>query len=112
MESTGPNPYPRAEARGAGGFRAVVRLAAALGVVFLVCVGGAGVAQVETHVPAPVAGAKSVTIERILHETLDAYGVDNGFEIYPGTHTGDAAFRFQDHVMPFFSRHLESSAKR
>jgi enterochelin esterase-like enzyme len=49
---------------------------------------------------------------RKLHQTLDAYGVDNSFEIYPGTHTSDVAFRFQDHVLPFFSRHLEFSAKR
>jgi enterochelin esterase-like enzyme len=49
---------------------------------------------------------------RKLHDTLNAYGVDNSFEIYPGTHTSDVAFRFQDHVMPFFGAHLEFSAKR
>jgi len=41
-----------------------------------------------------------------LHEALDRYGVANTFEIYPGTHTSDVAVRFQEHVMPFFSRTL------
>jgi enterochelin esterase-like enzyme len=49
---------------------------------------------------------------RKLHEILDAYGVGNSFEIYPGTHTSDVAIRFQDHVMPFFGAHLQFSAKR
>ena len=41
-----------------------------------------------------------------LHETLDSYGVPNAFEIYSGTHTSAVADRFQNHVMPFFSKHL------
>jgi len=41
-----------------------------------------------------------------LHDRLDAYGIANSFEIYPGTHTSNVAFRFQDYVMPFFSRTL------
>ena len=41
-----------------------------------------------------------------LHDMLDRYGVANTFEIYPGTHTSDVAGRFQDHVIPFFSRTL------
>jgi enterochelin esterase-like enzyme len=41
-----------------------------------------------------------------LHAVLDSYGVANSFEIYPGTHTSRVAFRFQDQVLPFFSRHL------
>ena len=28
------------------------------------------------------------------------------FDIYPGTHTSEIAVRFQEHVMPFFSRTL------
>jgi S-formylglutathione hydrolase FrmB len=40
------------------------------------------------------------------HDLLDSYGIQNSFEIYPGTHTSNVAFRFQDHVMPFFSRTL------
>lgn len=41
-----------------------------------------------------------------LHEAMDAYGITNSFEIYPGTHTSNVAFRFQDFVLPFFSRNL------
>jgi S-formylglutathione hydrolase FrmB len=41
-----------------------------------------------------------------LHDALDRYGIANTFEIYPGTHTSDVAVRFQEHVMPFFSRTL------
>jgi enterochelin esterase-like enzyme len=41
-----------------------------------------------------------------LHEILDNYGVANGFEIYKGTHTSAVADRFQNHVLPFFSKNL------
>jgi S-formylglutathione hydrolase FrmB len=41
-----------------------------------------------------------------LHDVFDKYGIANGFEIYPGTHTSAVADRFQNHVMPFFSRNL------
>lgn len=41
-----------------------------------------------------------------LHEALDKYGIAHGFEIYAGTHTSKVADRFQNHVLPFFSRHL------
>jgi Enterochelin esterase and related enzymes len=41
-----------------------------------------------------------------LHNVLDAYGIANGFEIYHGTHTSAVADRFQNHVMPFFSKNL------
>ena len=41
-----------------------------------------------------------------LHEALDRYGIANGFEVYQGTHTSKVADRFQNYVMPFFSRHL------
>ena len=48
-----------------------------------------------------------------LHDVLDRYGIANTFEIYPGTHTSDVAVRFQEHVMPFFSRTLSfEPAKR
>jgi enterochelin esterase-like enzyme len=43
---------------------------------------------------------------RKLHEILDSYGIRNRFTMYPGTHTSAVAYRFQDHVLPFFSRHL------
>jgi enterochelin esterase-like enzyme len=41
-----------------------------------------------------------------LHEVLDKYGIANNFEIYSGTHTSAVADRFQNHVMPFFSKNL------
>ena len=41
-----------------------------------------------------------------LHEVLDRYGIANSFEIYEGTHTSDVALRFQNQVLPFFSRNL------
>ena len=41
-----------------------------------------------------------------LHEILDNYGIPNSFEIYHGTHTSAVADRFQNHVMPFFSKNL------
>jgi S-formylglutathione hydrolase FrmB len=41
-----------------------------------------------------------------LHEILDSYGIANTFEAYPGTHTSAVADRFQNHVMPFFSKHV------
>jgi len=41
-----------------------------------------------------------------LHDALENYGIVNSFEIYPGTHTSNVAFRFQDYVMPFFSKSL------
>jgi enterochelin esterase-like enzyme len=41
-----------------------------------------------------------------LHEVLETYGIANSFELYQGTHTSKVADRFQNHVMPFFSRNL------
>ena len=41
-----------------------------------------------------------------LHDLMDSYGIANSFEIYPGTHVSNVAFRFQDYVLPFFSRTL------
>lgn len=41
-----------------------------------------------------------------LHEVLDTYGIANTFEIYAGTHTSAVAVRFQNYVLPFFSRNL------
>ena len=41
-----------------------------------------------------------------LHQILDTYGIANSFEIYHGTHTSALAVRFQNYVMPFFSRNL------
>jgi len=47
-----------------------------------------------------------------LHEVLDRYGIANSFEIYAGTHTSDVADRFQNHVLPFFSEHLDARNQR
>lgn len=41
-----------------------------------------------------------------LHAILNSWNIANTFEVYPGTHTSQVAFRFQDHVLPFFSRNL------
>lgn len=41
-----------------------------------------------------------------VHQILDSYGIANSFEIYHGTHTSAVADRFQNHVMPFFSKNL------
>jgi enterochelin esterase-like enzyme len=41
-----------------------------------------------------------------LHTLLESYGIANAFEIYAGTHTSAVAFRFQDFVLPFFSKNL------
>jgi hypothetical protein len=41
-----------------------------------------------------------------LHTLLEGYGIANSFEIYSGTHTSAVAFRFQNFVIPFFSKNL------
>jgi enterochelin esterase-like enzyme len=41
-----------------------------------------------------------------LHDVLDKYGIPNSFEVFHGTHTSRVAYRFQNHVMPFFSQNL------
>jgi enterochelin esterase-like enzyme len=45
-----------------------------------------------------------------LHAILDTYGIANTFEIYSGTHTSAVADRFQNHVIPFFSKSLCTTA--
>ncbi len=41
-----------------------------------------------------------------LHDVLDTYRITNDFEVYQGTHTSKVADRFQNHVIPFFSKSL------
>jgi hypothetical protein len=41
-----------------------------------------------------------------VHEVLDTYGLAHAFEVYSGTHTSHVADRFQNHVLPFFSKNL------
>jgi enterochelin esterase-like enzyme len=47
-----------------------------------------------------------------LHDALDRYGIANTFEMYPGTHTSDVAVRFQEYVVPLFSRTLSFQPRR
>jgi S-formylglutathione hydrolase FrmB len=46
-----------------------------------------------------------------LHDMMDLYGIANAFELYQGTHTSKVADRFQNHVLPFFSKSLCFDAK-
>lgn len=41
-----------------------------------------------------------------LHDVLDSYDIKNSFQLYHGTHTSHVAYRFQNHVIPFFSQNL------
>jgi enterochelin esterase-like enzyme len=41
-----------------------------------------------------------------LHDVLDTNGIANSFDVYSGTHTSAVADRFQNHVLPFFSKNL------
>jgi len=41
-----------------------------------------------------------------LHDVFDKYGLVNDFEIFHGTHTSVMGDRFQNHVLPFFSKTL------
>lgn len=41
-----------------------------------------------------------------LHTVLDEYAIANSLEVYAGTHTSAVAERFQNHVLPFFSKSL------
>src|SRR5690606_10707737 len=43
---------------------------------------------------------------RLMHGALQARGTRSTFENYQGAHTSHLAFRIQDHVLPFFGRHL------
>ena len=46
-----------------------------------------------------------------LHRILDSYGIANTFELYSGDHVSAVADRWQNHVMPFFSKYLAGEAK-
>jgi len=45
-----------------------------------------------------------------LRDVLDAYGIENTFEVYAGDHTNKLGDRFQNHVLPFFGASLCFSA--
>jgi enterochelin esterase-like enzyme len=42
-----------------------------------------------------------------LHQVLDLHGIANTFDEYAGDHTNRLGDRFQNHVLPFFSGHLQ-----
>lgn len=46
-----------------------------------------------------------------LHEVLQKYDITHRFEVYRGTHTSAVAVRFQESVIPFFSRSLCAAEK-
>jgi enterochelin esterase-like enzyme len=46
-----------------------------------------------------------------LQAILQRYGIASTFEEYKGTHTSAVAVRFQNFVMPFFSKHLSFDTK-
>jgi len=43
-----------------------------------------------------------------MSDVLNAYRIAHQFEVYSGTHTNRVAFRFEDYVLPFFGRSLQS----
>jgi len=47
-----------------------------------------------------------------LHIALNSYGIANSYTLYDGTHTSAVAFRFEDHVVPFFSKNLRFKAAK
>jgi S-formylglutathione hydrolase FrmB len=49
-------------------------------------------------------GLRNDTAE--LHRILDTYGIENSFTLYPGDHVSGVADRMQNHVLPFFGKHL------
>jgi S-formylglutathione hydrolase FrmB len=55
-------------------------------------------------------GLRTDTAE--LHRILDSYGIENSFDLYSGDHVSAVADRMQNHVLPFFSRHLSFDGKQ
>jgi enterochelin esterase-like enzyme len=43
---------------------------------------------------------------RTLSETMTRYSVEHTFETYEGDHVNRIGQRFEERVLPFFSRHL------
>lgn len=46
-----------------------------------------------------------------MHEQLDLFGVNHGFEVYKGNHTNRIVERFKTKVLPFFAENLVMKAK-
>jgi hypothetical protein len=55
-------------------------------------------------------GLRTDTAE--LHRILDSYGIANRFDLYHGNHVSAVADRMQNHVLPFFGRHLAFAEAR
>lgn len=55
-------------------------------------------------------GLKTDTAE--LHRMLDSYGIANNFDLYSGNHVSAVADRWQNHVMPFFSKVLAGDGNK
>jgi S-formylglutathione hydrolase FrmB len=47
-----------------------------------------------------------------LHRILDSYGIANSFDLYRGDHVSAVADRMQNHVLPFFGRHLAFEGRK
>lgn len=47
-----------------------------------------------------------IEANRMLSETMSRYGVEHTFETYEGDHVNHISDRFEQSVLPFFSRHL------
>lgn len=45
-----------------------------------------------------------------VHTIFDSYSIAHSLEVYSGTHINAVAGRFQNHVMPFFTRNLCTSS--
>jgi len=45
-----------------------------------------------------------------LHRILDTYGIANSFDLYSGDHVSAVADRWQNHVIPFFSKALAAES--
>jgi len=45
---------------------------------------------------------------RTFSETMRRYGIEHTFETYDGDHVNRIEQRFEEHVLPFFSRHLRT----
>lgn len=58
-------------------------------------------------------GDKDFLLEgnRIWRAELDRFGVSYDFELYEGDHVNRLGVRFDEHVLPFFARHLDGAAE-
>ncbi|MFT4091678.1 MAG: alpha/beta hydrolase-fold protein, partial [Asticcacaulis sp.] len=50
-----------------------------------------------------------ITDSNAYHQALTAYGIAHSYEIYEGDHVNRLPDRIQNHVLPFFGKHLKFS---